>query len=1540
MARGQFYHDPARKHISQFQDFSGGLNTTSSNDNVKDNELVRLENVNLGDRGSLTRRKGYDSTDIIDADGLPQMYTRLNRRLVPYNMLGMEGSFDGLKTIVGKDTTIGGWYAFNMVDEANAYKVDRGESEDLIYNGNFDLGEDGWHLNVDGITVGTSSMGKSVYAEEGDNVLRLKVHKYITSWNNEYQSKILSVTKGEKIKASVRYRRAALSMGVTPYRVHLICSLYFTDDRPTERIYIKKYDVSNKWQLLEGTFTIPSGVKSIKLGLGMFDNNLDEQTAVYFEEFKAYREPSKMNLVINGDFTNGDNGWNLNASDTQGMESIVGDSSVAYVGDQVLRLTIHPEAEGILNEYQTQSFDTFTGDVFDATAMYRQAAQIDRFGVVPYRAHIVASVRFLNGSTKRYYKGGYSADYTWRKINNKFVMPRGARTVLFGLGMYDPNNQKKGKILSIYFGQLKVTRQEQLIVNGAFERGEEGWDLNIEDRIVGDSVVDNSAVSHTGSKVLRIRRYSHNGGFYNEYQSNNKRIKVREGDEIYAEVYYRQAAKSLGVAPYRVHLIASIKFKDGTSKREYIRKYDANAIWKKMSGYFKMPKNAVSVLFGVGLFDMTTEGDCAAYFDTIYARRQIEGSENSVLAIRSDIGDPHIKRGLGYKFQGLESNKYYVMAVDYKSDGVGTGAIAVRDERFGVYPNDNGVILEKTFTDSSEKWVTKYMKFKTYDGMGDARAYVYNQAPIGTLSTVYYDDARIYELKTDEYNLIDEDPEYTGELLGSKFPYRVGKLTSETITEDIVASGGKFYINGVEKKVEKDTPIQTERMIESVEFQNNLYIATGSGLFVYNGSTIAEVSPYDPDSLETLYIGSNGLLANPYYIGDKEQSVVEIKKVKFSRRYGVTNKDITLMVGVNKPGGTNLEYKFERRNVRDKEDYWFTMRDWGSASGVTFKTDIAGEYQFRFSVRKFGEELVLEEFIIPKYIIKPTDDQEDVPIDSNTIHLCNRVFIHWNRLIMYGDEAKEDVIYISDLYNPSYFPVNNTLQFVNPRKERITSITNYRNNLVIFTKSSIQALFGTSPEDYERVMLNTDVGCIADRAVSVVQDQIIFLSYEGIMILKTVGQSESKANVRLIDDKVRNLVHLDIDAVTFVRKNQLHMVFPSRKTMLRYYYEWGVWVHDNSDSLDFNIAFVQDDEIYALGSNSRVIRGSDSHADDGVPFDAIIGTKMYNFNEPYSLKKVRQLQLMFDNVQHATQAESTIYVDYQYHGQYTEATIDFEYEHTLDSSMHMWETEITPSHTKTIKKHFASDKFGETETISKFAKRKNAFMVFAGSNGTEGLQVYENVTYQETSDNQAFADSLAIKNDGTLEVVTPATLTDNVLHTFHSGPVLVSSSTVRSDLPTTEEYTTAKPRQGIGQKVDGTLVILTIGRTDPESVQGATIAEFATMFLDRGCVIAYNLSNSEAVQGYVDGNLLDVYSDGKERRMNDFIYFSKDVVNMLEGNKEGVIATETINLTSEDDVYKVTSPGKGLTVGSTLVHSEDKPLKLVGLSHVFKLKKP
>lgn len=1552
MARGRFYHDPARKNIEQYQDFSGGLNTMSSNDNIQDRELMKLENVNLGDRGSISRRHGYTSEPNPNAKGLPQGVFRHHRQFMPYNLLGVDGSFDGLNKTNGPYSTVGGWFVNGLNDHKNAYKVDREQSEDLIKNGDFEDGTNHWDLNVSDRAYGDSFITRSGYALSDDRVLAVRVLKNHIGILNEYQKDYVPAEPGEVFDVSVNYIQGASSLGGRAYRAHIIASVKFADGRPNQRFYLHGYDVHYTWKEIKGKFTMPAGASEVKFGVGILDNDLSQNSLVYFDKVRAFRQTSK-NLSENAQFEQLPLGksWSVTGI-KDGWYSHVYESAYAFTGDYVLGIIRDKKLTGegnVHNVYQDKSIPVNEGDIMTSNVKYITAASM--LGKRAEGIQLLAWVTLKNGSTKLLFERKYGTiQAKWQTFSAEFEMPKDAVSVRMGVGVVDKQKHSVG----CYFDNFWCYRTENVIVNGDFADKQAHWELDAVETSAGYSEVFESQYAQSGMHVLGIVSRQWHGGYYNQYQANW--IKTKPGEDFYVSTSYIQGAQMLGGRPSRVHIVAQIRKKDGSSDFESINKYDVNASWKLLSGNFKMPKNAVEVRFGVGMVDDDYNTATVVYFDNLYARRDIAGSTDSAVAIRSEPDNDNLRRGLGYVMDGIEPNKYYVFAVDFKTDGAGTGSIAVRDKRYGNFPADFPKNIEKVFTDKPTDWTTQYMAFKTYPGMTEGVAYVYNRSPVGQANTVYYDNARIYELRVEQYENIDDLD------IEEEFPYRVGALVNESITETITVVGGTFYVDGVEKEVEENLTVQKDRIMEAVSWKNNLYIASGSGLLVYNGSTIAEITPYIPDSLETLYIGTNGLITNPFEISDEEQEVVELKRIHFDKRYGVTNQDVTITVGVGKPNAVGVKYRFERRNVRDKEDYWEIIQDYSPDNAVTFSTNISGEYQFRIRIRQDGEEYkddeYLEEYLIPKYIVRPNKvDENDVPIDANTISMCNRIGLHWNRLIMFGDETKPDVMYISDLHNPAYFPINNTLQFENPRKEAITSVLKYRDNLVIFTKSSIQALYGTNPEDFERVMLNTDIGCIAPRSAKVVKNSVIFQSQEGIALLKTVGMSESRYNVDFIDNKIKNLVEYDTNAVAHVRDNQYCIEYPYRKKMLRYYYEWDVWVMDHSDTFDWTDAVIEDGKIFALGMNGRLILDSEDYADEGYSFQASIGTKLFDFGEPYSTKKVRQLQIMFDTLVVDTNVNVYVYMDKMYTG--SRVTKETDYEISVNDvitnleelkygynipKQEIWRTYITPESSNPIKKGYAHDNFGDKDIIKNFAETNEGYAVYSGGS-SEGLQVKNKVLYQVRSEDQWLFETLAVMEDGTLKIIEGYENTDpdltGVVHTFHEGPWLVKDGVARTEFPTNPFIISnfqPAPRQGIGQRADGSYVILTAHGRYGAHYQGTSLADFAKMFADEKCVVAYQLS--PIAQAYLGGYVVDTRFDGLQRAVPDFLYFTKDVVTVVESARDSLIAAETVVLSPEQDIYKLQCPGKGMTTGTLLTHSENKPLKIDGLGYVFKLKKP
>jgi hypothetical protein len=467
---------------------------------------------------------------------------------------------------------------------------------------------------------------------------------------------------------------------------------------------------------------------------------------------------------------------------------------------------------------------------------------------------------------------------------------------------------------------------------------------------------------------------------------------------------------------------------------------------------------------------------------------------------------------------------------------------------------------------------------------------------------------------------------------GSFFPITV-------VNGEFFARDKKMVISDYTGEIQKDRPM------EAVQYKETLYIATGSVLLQYDGNVMKPVVPYKPEPLEAFYIGTNALSPEPEkFIDDGVSAEPRIEGFYADKRYGVVNETNYFTIYVSKPDSLVLEYTMSYR--RHGSENW---RDhglgWTTNKRIGFSYSEEADYEIRLKARiKGGDPEDIFEYGIPLYSIKRLD--ENKVENTVTLHQCNRILLHWNRLILFGDENNSNMIYISDLDRPDYFPRNNTLRFETEQREPLTSIVKYRDLLVAFTATNIQALFGRSPEDYQRVNLSSSLGCIAPKSVRVMGNVVTFLSQEGIHTLNSTSYTENRMNVKKIDTNIDNIVPREADACAVVAENQYMITFPSQNIRLRYYYQLGAWSKDESEKLDFHEMSEWHGVVYGQSRETGAVLRHDSLTfdDDGHVYHDKYYFKDYDFGEPYNPKKLKELQLLLGSKE-KTRMSVFVYAD-------------------------------------------------------------------------------------------------------------------------------------------------------------------------------------------------------------------------------------------------------------------------------------------------------
>ncbi|MFY0760188.1 hypothetical protein AB1K32_15060 [Metabacillus dongyingensis] len=453
--------------------------------------------------------------------------------------------------------------------------------------------------------------------------------------------------------------------------------------------------------------------------------------------------------------------------------------------------------------------------------------------------------------------------------------------------------------------------------------------------------------------------------------------------------------------------------------------------------------------------------------------------------------------------------------------------------------------------------------------------------------------------------------------------------TIVAVNGKLLKDGGEIVIQGLE------TGFQTDRMIEAVQWKDKMFIATGTKLVEYDGSIAKVVEPYKPKPLEALYIGTNGLAVNPdSYLEDGTETFLRLDGVAPSLNKGIANTATVFTAFVSKPNTTDvIEYKWEYRE--EGFDTFKPGKDWSTDKTWSFTPKTTGTFTIQTHARIQGAPAdptadSPQVFQMPYTV---TAFNENKQIDTSQMHTCNRILLHWERLIVYGDSKNKGTIYISHLGNPRFFPVNHTLEFQNNEQETLQKLVQYRDFIVAFMPSSIQALYGKAPtgeDPFSRRVIHTGIGCIAPETAKVMGNNIAFLSRQGIQVLQSIGITEDKMNVAKIDSAIENEIPMHTDACAVVYENQYHICFPRVNTRFRFYYERGMWTKDISPYMDFCRLYEWNGDLVGQAQTTgKTYQFSDSvYNDAGHVYEDRLTTKSYNFGEPHNPKKMKEFQLI------------------------------------------------------------------------------------------------------------------------------------------------------------------------------------------------------------------------------------------------------------------------------------------------------------------------
>jgi hypothetical protein len=303
------------------------------------------------------------------------------------------------------------------------------------------------------------------------------------------------------------------------------------------------------------------------------------------------------------------------------------------------------------------------------------------------------------------------------------------------------------------------------------------------------------------------------------------------------------------------------------------------------------------------------------------------------------------------------------------------------------------------------------------------------------------------------------------------------------------------------------------------------------------------------------------------------------------------------------------------------------------------------------------------------YFVGNNDTTENTkPLDLNGAHIEQIQ----DRLVIF----KGNTVYFSEQFQYDYIP--NTNYFMLPLRstDEITRIYYFRGVHIIFTKESIWRMSGTIfGEDWLITKVNDFIGCIAPNSVRGLNNNLIFLSNQGLYLLTQSYYQEGLENVKKVDEKIGDLVRLDTNAYSVMYKDQYWLISENDDySSIKYYFniekvggghpfvtdKYRV-VPKNLENLNNVLYTVQDGVFYRYdkGYTDFLPRGSLSTEIPNYMYNYRFVTKNDDFGYPTHDKKIKAVYFKIRNSV-LSQLHVTIFVNER-------AVIDpYSYETTIN----------------------------------------------------------------------------------------------------------------------------------------------------------------------------------------------------------------------------------------------------------------------------------
>lgn len=241
-----------------------------------------------------------------------------------------------------------------------------------------------------------------------------------------------------------------------------------------------------------------------------------------------------------------------------------------------------------------------------------------------------------------------------------------------------------------------------------------------------------------------------------------------------------------------------------------------------------------------------------------------------------------------------------------------------------------------------------------------------------------------------------------------------------------------------------------------------------------------------------------------------------------------------------------------------------------------------------------------------------------------------------DRIFVSGCEDTPHMVYISDVNNTLYFPVNLPLQ-VPPNSDKIVGLKYFHSAIIIFRKYDVHVLYGNTNrmdtgDMFRLKLINTHTGSVNNNSIQIVHNYLFYLGSDGIVYRLHTPQTNTDLLATKVVSKEIDLFKEpigyeleDLDSASTIFFNNEYWLSIKDKILV-YSYDYMAWtLYNNINATSF---LELDGELIIGTDDGRTLQFGVGYSDDYLPYVAYWISKRYDFGIPSNYKQFKELYII------------------------------------------------------------------------------------------------------------------------------------------------------------------------------------------------------------------------------------------------------------------------------------------------------------------------